>query len=81
MIWEISDSIANWRVIGTTFWVLGSRRFAGSTLGAIQLCGGIFLSVGLCHGLSTDVEASRQNPRRVFLALGTAVFIASYTLG
>lgn len=59
---------------------LGAAIFAGEVLGIIPLFGVIFLAVGVM-ALALDRRAGLgSNPRAVLLALGTGIFIASYTL-
>jgi len=59
---------------------LGAAVFAGEVLGVVPLFGVIFLAVGVM-ALAFDHRAGlSQNPRAVLLALGTGIFIASYTL-
>lgn len=59
---------------------LGAAVFAGEVLGIVPLFGVVFLAVGVM-ALAFDRRAGLgQNPRAVLLALGTGIFIASYTL-
>jgi drug/metabolite transporter (DMT)-like permease len=59
---------------------LGASVFAGEALGTIPLFGIIFLAAGVM-ALSLDRGTGlTRNPPAVLLALGTGVFIASYTL-
>jgi len=72
LIMEISTGHINCSWIGTTLWLLEDRRFRGGTLGAIQLCGGIFLSVGVVSLAFDRRRVVRQNPLAVRLRLGQA---------
>lgn len=59
---------------------LGAAVFAGEVLGTVPLFGIVFLAVGVM-ALAFDRRAGlTRNPRAVFLALATGVFIAAYTL-
>ncbi len=59
---------------------LGAFVFAGETLGPIPLFGIIFLAAGVMVLALDRGTGLTRNPRAVLLALGTGVFIASYTL-
>lgn len=59
---------------------LGAFVFAGETLGTIPLFGIIFLAAGVMALALDRGTGLTRNPRAVLLALGTGVFIASYTL-
>lgn len=59
---------------------LGAFVFAGETLGTIPLFGIVFLAAGVMALALDRGTGVTRNPRAVLLALGTGVFIASYTL-
>jgi drug/metabolite transporter (DMT)-like permease len=59
---------------------LGAAVFAGEVLGVIPLFGVIFLAVGVMALAFDRRSGFGRNPRAVLLALGTGMFIASYTL-
>lgn len=58
----------------------GAAIFAGEVLGIVPLFGVIFLAVGVMSLALDRRTGLGQNPRAVLLALGTGLFIASYTL-
>lgn len=59
---------------------LGAAVLAGEVLGFLPLLGVLFLAIGVMS-LSFDTKAGiTKNPQAILLALGTGVFIASYTL-
>jgi drug/metabolite transporter (DMT)-like permease len=59
---------------------LGAAVFAGEVLGTVPLFGIIFLAVGVMSLALDRRTGLGRNPRAVLLALGTGIFIASYTL-
>lgn len=59
---------------------IGAAVFAGEVLGLVPTVGVIFLAVGVMALAFDRRTGLGQNPRAVLLALGTGVFIASYTL-
>ncbi|MEO7222041.1 MAG: EamA family transporter [Devosia sp.] len=59
---------------------LGAAVFAGEVLGLVPTFGVILLAVGVMALAFDRRTGLGQNPRAVLLALGTGIFIASYTL-
>ncbi|WP_447928751.1 EamA family transporter [Vreelandella sp. EE27] len=59
---------------------LGAAIFAAEVLSFIPLLGVVCLAVGVIALAFEKATGITQNPRAIFLALGTGAFIASYTL-
>lgn len=59
---------------------LGAAMLAGEVLSFLPLLGVLFLAVGVMSLSFDGGNSVTGNPRAILLALGTGVFIASYTL-